>query len=497
MWLHLPTSVCSPEPEDSTSPSESLFQDLAASATWNGKEARPASWRRAWKTGALRTLRFGPTSELSQQNSSVAAWMESLGASPVRIYPSQESEKGSLGSEAVFGKTTEESLPKQSPNGCSSKTSADWFQASLFGTDPTSWDTSTTYRTPRIMRQLRKNAGIFRATETDFTGDFSSNTESPHCSMSAAAWKKWVTAWRVPQWRRPTLARRTEGSGSSSSQWTTPMASDSLGEMHQSRRAVEMGFAPRLQDQARAQVANWPTPRSEDSECAGNHPGAVDSLTGAAGLWATPRTITGGGESAERKQELGRAESGGGDLQSQVNLWQTPATDSFRSRGGDRKHEMGLDQQARNSSLPAPPTPLHGPASSPNDLGSRRRLEPEPQHMWGTPKAGSDMGKHNRTNGKTYLKIGGQAEQWRTPNTRDHHKQGPREDHKQRQTTLVDQVEEAGKSKRKLNPAFVCWLMNWPWFWTHPAPLSFARRETASWLSKARLLCESFCGGLD
>ena len=50
----------------------------------------------------------------------------------------------------------------------------------------------------------------------------------------------------------------------------------------------------------------------------------------------------------ERKQELGREESGGGDLQAQAEqLWQTPATDSFRSRGGDRKDEMGLDQQAR------------------------------------------------------------------------------------------------------------------------------------------------------
>ena len=38
----------------------------------------------------------------------------------------------------------------------------------------------------------------------------------------------------------------------------------------------------------------------------------------------TPRTITGGAESAERKQELGRVESGGGDLQSQAAMWSTP-----------------------------------------------------------------------------------------------------------------------------------------------------------------------------
>ena len=42
-------------------------------------------------------------------------------------------------------------------------------------------------------------------------------------------------------------------------------------------------------------------------------------------LWATPRTITGGAESAERKKELGRENSGGGDLQAQIQSWPSPA----------------------------------------------------------------------------------------------------------------------------------------------------------------------------
>jgi hypothetical protein len=126
----------------------------------------------------------------------------------------------------------------------------------------------------------------------------------------------------------------------------------------------------------------WPTARQEDVESCGNHPGAVDSLTGAAKLWNTPRAITGGAETAERKQELGRTESGGGDLQAQTQLWQTPATDSFRSRGGDRKDEMGLDQQARmyfvQHHCPSPPAPAipDGLASSEPAPTSRRRLNP-------------------------------------------------------------------------------------------------------------------------
>jgi hypothetical protein len=43
--------------------------------------------------------------------------------------------------------------------------------------------------------------------------------------------------------------------------------------------------------------------------------------------WATPRTPTGGPESAQRKQELGRTTSGGGDLASQaMTQWPTPMT---------------------------------------------------------------------------------------------------------------------------------------------------------------------------
>jgi len=60
-----------------------------------------------------------------------------------------------------------------------------------------------------------------------------------------------------------------------------------------------------------SQVRLWATPRAEDSEQCGNHPGAQDSLTG------------------------------------QTRLWQTPQTDSFRSRSGDRINEQGLDQQTR------------------------------------------------------------------------------------------------------------------------------------------------------
>jgi len=55
---------------------------------------------------------------------------------------------------------------------------------------------------------------------------------------------------------------------------------------------------------------------------------ASSSLLGSRqGLWATPKTPTGGPETAKRKQELGRTASGGGDLASQtLEQWGSPRT---------------------------------------------------------------------------------------------------------------------------------------------------------------------------
>jgi len=52
--------------------------------------------------------------------------------------------------------------------------------------------------------------------------------------------------------------------------------------------------------------------------------------------WATPRTITGGGESGSRKRELGRTQSGGGDLQADAKLvgWPTASGRDWKDSPG-------------------------------------------------------------------------------------------------------------------------------------------------------------------
>ena len=163
--------------------------------------------------------------------------------------------------------------------------------------------------------------------------------------------------------------------------------------------------------------SSWPSARQEDGESCGNHPGVVDSLTGAVkefDIWRTPDTPGHGGprnrqgsigaghqvtiaEQAEHwltpqgmanEDKTGKkGGAGGGEFALQANNWQSPATDSFRSRGGDRKDEMGLDQQARMFPTPASRdyrTPNLQPGSE-RGMGTKgEQLQNFVEHNWPT-----------------------------------------------------------------------------------------------------------------
>jgi len=68
--------------------------------------------------------------------------------------------------------------------------------------------------------------------------------------------------------------------------------------------------------------------------------------------WPTPRTLTGGPESAERKQELGRTESGGGDLASAVQAsWPTASARDWRSESCSQEFQDERNAQTRGKPL--------------------------------------------------------------------------------------------------------------------------------------------------
>ena len=98
------------------------------------------------------------------------------------------------------------------------------------------------------------------------------------------------------------------------------------------------------------------------AERGGPHRGVCDAGALPAvgvGAWPTPRTITGGAESAARKQELGRTRSGGGDLQSAVmsaSAWPTPTVPKggAMTRSGERSDERLLNGAVQPQAWPTP-----------------------------------------------------------------------------------------------------------------------------------------------
>ena len=89
--------------------------------------------------------------------------------------------------------------------------------------------------------------------------------------------------------------------------------------------------------------------------------------------WPTPRALSGGPESAERKQELGRTKSGGGYLQAAAQSWATPTAGDSKASGSrtteDSKAHPGtsLTDQIHGSSSgrPAQTSAKPGPESRP------------------------------------------------------------------------------------------------------------------------------------
>jgi len=486
MWLYLPdTSPYSPASEDSTWPSSSLCRTLSASAWWRGKSLPPKSWRRVC-TKALSTTRLsGLTSELSAANRGAASWMASLADSHAPTYPSPESGPESTVRSRGCGESSDVSSTKPSPDGSLSKTSQDWSQASLFSTDPTFWNTTTDFGTPRKQRGI---VGTLKLTSSGYTGDFSKNTGSPLCSMSAASWKNWVTELRSRKLQRRTLALRTSGSGSSS--WPTPRAGD-LQDKVGGKARIKNGRAVRESGEdfsmsLLSTAERWPSPRSEDAESCGNHPGATDSLTGAVGQWSTPKVNCG--------EHPGRIKHKPGQelhLDIQANNWQTPATDSFRSRGGDRKDEQGLDQQARLWTTPQAHDSAGGNPKRVRRHGTKHGCAnlADDVMLWRTPDAPGSGGPRNRQNsiGNGHqVTIAEQAEHFSLP--------APTTPTPGAKCWCGDPGCGRQSHKRKLNPLFVTFLMNWPVWWCHKEPMPYARRAMASWLSKGRWRLWSLCG---
>lgn len=288
-----------------------------------------------------------------------------------------------------------------------------------------------------------------------------------------------------------------------------------------------------LHVKAERMMRMWPTARSEDSESCGNHPGAVDSLTGAARMWHTPKAHENAetsGTFVSRNADRGAHCFSG--LGAQTAMWRTPqvqdpewdrmSDEAIAKNMTNPKTQLMLQSQA--AMWPNYQTRL--PNETSNEYWERMTayetengINPAESGIhWPTPQArhvkspdmeGSGNYERKMENGWT-IDLNSAAANWPTPATRDYRSPNSAS-HMDRSTGAkhLDQLPNfiehsflpapptsthGGKSPntstRRLNPDFVDWLMGLIPGWTDYAPL-----ETASYLSKVRSLLRSFLGG--
>lgn len=496
MWLRIPTRIptshSSAATEDLTSPSDALCQRLAVSVSWRGKLLRPQSWRLAWKTEGWRTRLSGLTLPPSQAESSVAAWLDSLVGSPAKT----------------------SALPADKPE--SRENGAD---CSLRSSDSfASWNPSS----GSFLRTSRQFS-IFQQ-EQPFLENLPRSGSMRNGEL----------------YERPMLVDRTGESGRSS--WPTPMANDveKRGQFDTQKTVCLTGVAQ-----------TWPTPRGTDGAKGGpNQAGSGGDLMlpSAAAMSRTPAAQEPGispemldGEPGHRmfNKDTGRLAQYG--LVQQAAMWRTPAATEEQSdrmsteamlRGiQNPNQQINLSDQARMWMTPNLPlggrknTAEQVQAKGKTDSGKRqislegqtmhwpncqtplRYVEPKPNYQTRLPNETSNeywarMTAYETENGINPAEGG---MHWPTPKARDS-KSAEDQAGMMRDSPDLNVIAShfslpapptsthGGKSPsgstRRLNPAFVDWLMGLIPGWTDYAPL-----ETASYLSKVRSLLRSCLGG--
>lgn len=303
-------------------------------------------------------------------------------------------------------------------------------------------------------------------------------------------------------YERPTWAPRTSGNGCSSSRetWRTPAAGNpAKGGSQSPAKRLAGGHTLDLQDQAEY----WATPQAHDT-AAGN-PSRVGrygtkhggrNLTDDVMMWMTPN-VPNGGRSLSEHVTLARGKDENGikrqvELGNQVKFWPTPP-------GRDWKSGEASEETAGKNSRPL------------NEAALR----------WPTP----DANEASYSNGKFGMNLREKAATWPTPTAKDDGKSpeahlamkqrmGQRDGSNANRTAITSLAvivqtfpsslpapatsmpgaassPNAPTSRRRLNPAFVDWLMGFPenWSSTNPsAPGAYEAWVTQCVRHVARLL---------
>lgn len=199
----------------------------------------------------------------------------------------------------------------------------------------------------------------------------------------------------------------------------------------------------------------WATPRATDGAKGAPRQafggGGTPLPAMAAGHWPTPRTLTGGPETAERKQQLGRTDSGGGDLQAAAASWSTP---SVADVTGGRRTRSGKRSGERLNNALAP------------DLMSDLFSDPQDQPTWmgGWLSPNAHLACYRRYRAMTDLRLRSELRSLLLMAIRRRDPPKPGEVRRLRRgwTRQAPTAFVRPSFRRSLGAPFVEWLMAWP-----------------------------------
>ena len=214
----------------------------------------------------------------------------------------------------------------------------------------------------------------------------------------------------------------------------------------------------------------------------------------------------------------------GGSASPGAGKWDTPDTmpEAPNSGSNRRTQPAGLGNQARAVMSQQWPTPNAHDGRRPGaDLKSTQggNLNRDAV-MWMTPSVSNSQGnEYTRDRGQPgmeRLTLTGQAQQWPTPASRDYRKPNSQSLQERGQGSKGEQLPNfvehhfsppvlstidgrpLSPTDRtlplRLNPAFACWLMGWPIWWTNPALTNCARLEMALYRCRLQWHLSSLCG---
>lgn len=530
MWV-IPkslSSACAPELPDSTKASDWPFRAAEQSFMWSTKRLASPYWYRLWKLGGWPRLLVSRMSPDSMAVPFVARLASSLpdfhvSRSPLPAAGTARKTSG------TSSRTSLALLKKYSPVAYFLRTCPASLQLGLFTTEAKSSATSRPLTVRSKKSRILDRVGTLSLRETGYTGDYSANTGSPHCSMSAANWSDWATALVAECSARKNWVPANSESGSSSLPWPTAAAHDAKGNRGSQNTFTDGHYRPH---DLSTSTEKWPTPVARDDnktpeahlamkqrmgERDGTHANrmAITSLNVKVQAWATPRSTVKG-------PNTGKRGTGGPDLYEQTQkLWGSPRAAEFKGSGpvGSSRHAHRLKRHYLDAQVETfTHTGLQG-QEMPNDGTVSSETSPASPPLWPTPNCQPDAGPNNHYRGdpKAGRQLTEEARNWPTPSVsmmtpedqaqamfagndrrrpsyrnanwqtpRSHEVGGFNQQKSGEQTLSLTGQAIGGRTeqqmRRKLNPNFVSWLMGMPPGWPTIYP---ERSDYEPWVARS------------